>query len=74
MIIGQLFFGLRNGVFVNHYEKYGKKRKKETIVHFIYIRDENALLNAFVDFLKLQKAKIKTDFSFSNVVTLDFQL
>ena len=48
--------------------------KKETIIHFIYIRDENAKLNEFVDYVQLEKAKIKADFSFSNDISFNFQL
>ena len=48
--------------------------KKETILHFIYIRNENAKLNEFVDCIRLEKAKIKTDFNSSNDILFDFQL
>lgn len=48
--------------------------KKETILHFIYIRDENIKLNEFVDYVQLEKAKIKADFCSSNDILFDIQL
>ena len=48
--------------------------KKETILHFIYIRDENAKLNEYVEYVQLEKANIKVDFFSSNDILFDFQL
>ena len=48
--------------------------KKETILHFIYIRDENVKLNEFVDYVQLEKAQIKADFCSSNDILFDIQL
>ena len=48
--------------------------KKETILHFIYIKDENAKLNEYVEYVQLKKANIKVDFCSSNDILFDFQL
>ena len=48
--------------------------KKETILHFIYIKDENAKLNEYVEYVQLEKAKIKVDICSSNDILFDFQL
>ena len=71
---------------VNYFLTYKKKQlliimknmeetvKKETILHFIYTKDENAKLNEFVNCVQLEKAKIKADFSSSNDISFIFQL
>ena len=50
------------------------KDKKETILHFIYINDENVKLNKFFDSVNLDVAQIHYDFKESNDLKINIEL